>query len=74
VSKLACYQALGIPEVWFWEDGSLLLYGLRGDCYERLDHSNLPGLNTLNLDLLKRCILIAETDTGEAIRVFRSQI
>ncbi|UBF23703.1 Uma2 family endonuclease [Kovacikia minuta CCNUW1] len=73
-SKLEHYKALGVPEVWFWEDGLLSLYHLRNGNDERVDLSLFPELNDLNLDLLKRCILIAETDAGEAIRTFRREI
>src|SRR4028119_1633333 len=83
ISKLERYKALGVPEVWFWEDGLLKLYHLRGNSYEPIDseallrsadRSQLPGLSELDLDLLRRCILMAETDAGEAIRAFRQQI
>lgn len=74
ISKLERYQALGVPEVWFWEDGLLRLYHLSGDRYQQIAQSQLPGLNELELDLLTRCILIAETDAGEAIRTFRRGI
>lgn len=73
-SKLERYKALGVSEVWFWEDGSLKLYHLRDGSYEHIDRSQLPGLNDLDFDLLRRCILMAETDTGEAIRAFRREI
>jgi Uma2 family endonuclease len=72
--KLAKYRILGIPEVWFWEDGTLAFYHLRGDEYDRLDRSELPGLKDLDLELLKRCILIGETDLGQAARLFRAEI
>lgn len=74
ISKLERYKALGVSEVWFWQDGSLKLYHLRDGSYQPIDHSQLPGLKDLNLDLLRRCILMAETDAGEAIRVFRQEI
>lgn len=73
-SKLERYKALGVSEVWFWQDGTLKLYHLREGRYESIDRSQLPGLNNINLDLLKRCILMAETDAGEAIKVFRQEI
>jgi len=73
-SKLERYKALGVPEVWFWEDGSLKLYHLQDGSYEPINHSQLPGLSELDLDLLRRCILMAETDAGEAIRAFRREI
>ncbi len=74
ISKLERYKALGVPEVWFWEDGLLKIYHLQDGSYEKIDRSQLPGLRNLNLDLFKRCILIAETDAGEAIRSFRREM
>lgn len=74
VDKLARYLALSVPEVWFWQDGTLELYHLQADGYQRIERSGLPGLEDLDMELLKRCLLIAETDTVEAIRVFRSAI
>ncbi|MBD2085146.1 Uma2 family endonuclease [Coleofasciculus sp. FACHB-542] len=73
-SKLERYKALGVPEVWFWEDGSLKLYHLRDGSYESIERSQLPGLCELDLDLLRRCILMSETDAGEAIRAFHREI
>jgi Uma2 family endonuclease len=70
ISKLTRYQALGVPEVWFWEDGTSALYHLRTEGYERIQQSEPEGLKELDLELLKRCILIGETDAGEAVRVF----
>jgi Uma2 family endonuclease len=69
-NKLARYQAIGVPEVWFWEDGALALYHLRADHYERIEQSELPGLQGLDLAIFKRCLLIGETSTAEAMREF----
>ncbi|KAM3108925.1 Uma2 family endonuclease [Phormidesmis sp. 146-33] len=74
IDKLARYRVLGVPEVWFWQDGVLMLYSLSTDGYQRVDCSQLSGLEDLDIDLLKRCILLAETDAGEAIRVFQQRI
>ncbi|MFH7245226.1 MAG: Uma2 family endonuclease [Spirulina sp.] len=74
VDKLARYQALGVPEVWFWQDGVLTVYRLRGQGYEVGDHSELAGLRDLDLTLLSRCVLMADTDTGAAIRQFQQAI
>ncbi|NET57352.1 MAG: Uma2 family endonuclease [Symploca sp. SIO2E6] len=74
ISKLERYQALGVSEVWFWEDGLLQLYHLQDGSYQLIEHSQLPGLRSLDLDVLRRCILMAETDAGEAIRAFRREI
>jgi Uma2 family endonuclease len=73
IGKLERYQALGVTEVWFWQDGVLKLYHLREGRYEQRDRSQLPELRNLDLDLLGRCILMAETDAGEAIRTFRRE-
>jgi Uma2 family endonuclease len=72
VSKLQGYQALGVQEVWFWQDGTLKLYHLRGDRYEPIVRSELEALQSLDIDLLKRCIMLGETDAGEAIRLFNA--
>ncbi|NEQ81904.1 MAG: Uma2 family endonuclease [Moorea sp. SIO2I5] len=74
ISKLERYQALGVPEVWFWEDGLLKLYHLTDGSYLPIERSLLPGLSELDLDWFRRCVLMAETDAGEAIRAFRRQI
>ena len=68
------YLALGVPEVWFWQDGTLRLYHLREDGYEEVNQSKLSGLETLDIDLLKRCILIGETNLAEAVKVFQQGI
>lgn len=72
-AKLPKYQALEVSEVWFWEDGTFALYHLRNDGHERVDRSELPGLENLDFDLLKRCILIGETDLGQAECLFRQR-
>lgn len=73
-NKLKRYQALGVSEVWFWQDGVLSFHHLGADGYQSCDRSQLEDLKELDIDLLKRCILIAETDAGEAIRVFQQGI
>ncbi|MBE9011719.1 Uma2 family endonuclease [Pseudanabaenaceae cyanobacterium LEGE 13415] len=73
-NKLRRYQALGVSEVWFWQDGVLSFYCLGIDGYEQRNCSQFEELKDLDIDLLKRCILIAETDAGEAIRVFQQGI
>ena len=72
--KLPLYQALGVPEVWFWEDGVLRLHHIREAGYQRIDRSELPGLEDLDIDFLRRCIMMAETDVVEAIRTFQQGI
>ncbi|MGB0560813.1 MAG: Uma2 family endonuclease [Spirulinaceae cyanobacterium] len=59
--KLQRYQALGIPEVWFWQDGVLQIYYLENGRYARSDRSHIPSLAGLKVDVLTRCILVAQT-------------
>jgi len=68
--KLQKYRLMGVQEVWFWEDGTLQLYRLREQGYERITNSEL--LPELDLSLLKRCILFASP--LEALKEFRRGI
>jgi Uma2 family endonuclease len=68
--KLNRYRALGVSEVWFWEDGLFSLYYLRDSGYDRIYRSVV--LPDLDIDLLTRCLLIA--DTVEAGLEFRRAI
>jgi len=70
LSKLNRYQELGVPEVWFWEDGLFTLHHLRADGYERIYVSEV--LPSLDIELLTRCVLM--TSTVEAMRFFRRAI
>ena len=64
------YQALGVPEVLFWEDEVFGLYHLRSHGYEKIDQSEvLPGLD---INLLSRCLLMASR--VEAVKEFRRGI
>jgi len=74
VNKLERYQALEVAEVWLWEDGVFTLYHLRADGYERLQRSELPELRDLDISLLTRCVLMAETSRVEAFNEFRRGI
>ena len=55
-NKLAKYLRLRIPEVWFWENNRLSVYGLREDNYEQISSSEL--LQELDLALLVRGVLM----------------
>lgn len=69
-SKLNRYEALGVPEVWFWEDGLFGLYHLRSRGYEKIDRSEI--LPDLDINLLSRCLLMASR--VEAVKEFRRGI
>jgi len=53
IDKLQLYKRLGIPEIWFWEDGVLSIYYLRED-YEQVDRSEF--LPELDIALLVRYV------------------
>jgi Uma2 family endonuclease len=50
-SKLGRYRRLEIPEVWFWQDDRLWLYGWDGEDYEELRESRV--LEGVRVDLLE---------------------
>ena len=70
-AKLERYQALGVDEVWMWEDGCLVVYhhqsspSARGH-YEAVNRSGIPALAEIDLNLLSACILIGETSRIQA--------
>ena len=66
ISKQGLYQALGIHELWFWEDGLLSVYHLTDKGYQKCDRSLIPVLNTLNLERFTQCILMGETSCLKA--------
>jgi Uma2 family endonuclease len=74
INKLARYRAVGVPEVWFLEDGVLALYHLRLSGYEQIERSELSGLKDLDLNVFKRCLLIGETSTTNAIKEFSTYL
>ena len=58
INKLEIYKRLGIPEVWFWEDGLLSVYCLEAGEYEKADKSVL--LPDLDLELLAKYSRMAD--------------
>jgi hypothetical protein len=68
------YQILGVPEVWFWEDGVFSLYHLRENGYAQIARSEIPALATLDLELLTRCVLMAQTSRLAAAIEFRKSL
>jgi Uma2 family endonuclease len=69
--KLPRYQALAVPEVWFWQNDRLQLYRLQDGSYGQVERSQLPGLDRLDIGLLERCVILAQTCKREAVEVFR---
>lgn len=70
INKLEAYRRLQIPEVWFWQQGSLTLYALRADGYIEIQQSQV--LPDLNLDLFNRCVNLP--NHVQAVKEFRQAI
>jgi len=70
VDKLAIYQGLSVPEVWFWLDQSLTVYQLTTSGYEVSQQSLL--LPELDLGLLAQ--YIQPERQSEAVREFYALI
>jgi Uma2 family endonuclease len=69
INKLELYKRLGVPEIWFWEDGLLRLYRLREN-YELINRSEL--LPDLDIAVLSRYIMYA--DQYDAVTEFEQAI
>jgi Uma2 family endonuclease len=72
--KLQRYRILGVPEVWFWEDGVFSLYHLHEDNYLKITRSEISELAALDIDLLTRCVSMAQTSRLEAAQEFRKAL
>jgi Uma2 family endonuclease len=74
INKLEVYKRLKIKEVWFWEDGVLEVYHLRGEGntlhYEKISSSE--EVQGIDLNLLLRCIdMVNHVD---AIKTFQQAL
>lgn len=71
IDKLEAYKRLKIPELWFWEDGLLEVYHLRGEGdglhYEKISSSE--EVQGIDLDLLLRCMNMV--NHVDAIKTFQ---
>ncbi len=68
-SKLGRYRRLEIPEVWFWQDDRLWLYGWDGEDYQELSESRV--LEEVRVDLLEAGV--RSGNLLEAIRIFSAE-
>jgi Uma2 family endonuclease len=73
ISKLDCYKALEVDEVWLWEDGLLEIYCLQADGYQKVSHSRIPALSSIDLAVFSECILIGETSRLQAVQQFMAK-
>lgn len=74
VAKLKRYQSLGVPEVWFWQDGLFTLHQLGSNGYVQIERSQIAELVELDVDMLTRCVLMGEINWLRAVNEFRKGI
>ncbi|QYO62892.1 Uma2 family endonuclease [Leptolyngbya sp. 7M] len=65
--KLKRYKALGVQEVWFWEDGEISVYQLVLTNYQKANKSQF--VKGINLERLAQCAAIESRP--QAVREFR---
>ncbi len=74
INKLEVYKRLKIKEVWFWEDGVLEIYHLRGEgnkfYYEKISSSE--EVKGIDLDLFLCCINMV--NHVDAIKTFQQAL
>ncbi len=70
IDVLEIYRRIGVAEVWFWEDGVILVYCLRDAGYELVSQSEL--LPELDIRLLEFCSRMA--DQYDAVTTFIDRI
>ena len=74
MNQLEAYKRLKIKEVWFWEDGLLEVYHLRGEGntlhYEQVSSSE--EVKGIDLDLLLRCINMV--NHVDAVKTFQQAL
>jgi Uma2 family endonuclease len=54
-TKLNRYRALGVSEVWFWQNNQIAIHQLRGTHYVRVETSQY--VSGLNIPLLANCVV-----------------
>ena len=66
-TKLERYKALGVTEVWFWQNDAISIHILTDGSYEQADSSQyLPDIDT---DLLAECVVTE--DRAQALSLFK---
>jgi len=66
-SKLKRYKALGVQEVWFWEDSTISIYQLASTDYQKASESQF--VKGINFYRLAECVAIESR--SQAVRAFR---
>ena len=70
INKLDVYRALGVREVWYWREGRITPFLLRGAAYEEVAASEaLP-----DIDLAQLASFLDRPTTSAAIRAYREAL
>jgi Uma2 family endonuclease len=70
IDKLDVYRKLGVREVWYWENGRIQVYVLRGMTYDAVPSSEaLPGI-----DLNQLVSFLDRPTASQAIRDYRAAL
>lgn len=70
INRLAIYEGLGVPEVWFWRRGAFEIYRLTGTGYQRREASELlPGL-----DFARLLSFVESRNQTKAVRAFLAEL
>jgi Uma2 family endonuclease len=70
LDKLAVYADVGVPEVWYWEEGEIRVHILRGSAYVESPHSEV--LESIDVELLAS--FLDRTSTSTAKREYRAAL
>jgi hypothetical protein len=63
------YAALGVPEVWFWQRGQLMVYQLMGASYQRVEAIQFAP----DIDLTALAACASTESRAQAVRAFRAR-
>lgn len=70
LDKREIYRKLGVPELWFWRRGRILIYVLRGDAYEERSQSEVLS----GIDLAELAGFLDRPSSSRAILEYRAAI
>lgn len=73
IDKLEIYRRLGVKEVWWWEDGAILIHRLVEGSYQEIDRSR--GVRGIDLHQIARIVLTFDVNRQtQAIEEYRRSL
>ena len=70
IAKLEVYRGLGVPEVWFWQNGRLTIHVLRRGGYQKVARSALLP----DLDPAQLVHFVRQSNQARAVRDYRRML